>query len=239
MNAKGRMMVVGLVLAAMMAAFGGTASAAVRYVEKVVRVPYRYYEWETVTKYRTVRQPVTKTFYRTERRVVTTYETRRQRAGQGHVRFWGIFGRGRIWVEVRIPVETVEFVRVPYEEVVYEEVEVPYTERIRVERIGYRNETRRVAVEIAAPHFSVTFGHHSPPPRPKPPTHKTVEKTKRVVQAPGAAHPTVLKTRTERVTSRPWSGGTKTVIRTKDSEKTKGEPKIVERSKETVRRKRR
>ncbi len=231
MNGKRRMIVIGLVLATMMAAFGGTASAAVRYVQRVVRVPYRYYEWETVTKHRTVSRPVTKTLYRTERRVVTTYETRRRRVARSHVRFRGVFGRGHIWIDVRIPIETVEYVRVPYEEVVYEEVEVAYTDRVRVERIGYRNETRWVAIEIS-------FGHHRPY-RPRPPKHKTVEKTKRVVHTPGAARPTVYKTKTKRVTSRPWSGGTKTVIRTKESEKTKGVPKKVTRSKETIRRKRR
>ena len=239
MNAKGRMMVVGLMLATMMAAFGGKASAAVKYVERVVRVPYTYYEWETVTKYRTVRQPVTKTFYRTERRVVTTYETRRKRVARSRVRFRGVFGRGHIWIDVQVPIEVVAHVRVPYEEVVYEEVEVAYTERVRVERIGYRSETRWVAVEIATPHLSISFGHRSRPHRPKPPTRKTVHKTKRVVHTPGAARPTVYKTRTQRVTSRPWSGGTKTVIRTKESAKTKGVPKHVTRSKKTIRNKRR
>jgi len=239
MNGKGRTIVVGLVLVTMMAAFGGTASAAVTYVEKMVRVPYKYYEWQTVTKYRTVRQPVTRTFYRIERRVVTTYETRRRLVTRPQIHFWGGFGQGHVWIEVRVPIETVEYVRVPYEKIVYEEVEESYTERIRVRRIGYRMEKRWVAVEITTPHFSVTFGHHPHLPAPKPPTCRTVRKTKQVVRAPGAAHPTVYKTRTERVTSRPLSGGTKTVIRTKTSEKTKGVPKQVTRSKETIRRKRR
>ena len=234
MNGKGRTIVIGLVLVALLASLGATASAATRYVERTVRVPYTYYEWETVTRYRTVRRAVTRTRYRLERRVETTYETRRRPIARSRVRFWGIFGRGRIFVEVRVPVETVVTVRVPYEETVYEDVEEPYTERIRVERTGYRLVTRRVAVQIPAPHVSISFGHRRS--RPDPPKRKTVHKTKRIVQAPGAAHPTVLKTRTERVTSHPWSGGTKTVIRTKEKEKTKGVPKQVERSKRIIRR---
>jgi hypothetical protein len=234
MNGKGRTIVIGLVLVTLLASLGATASAATRYVKRTVRVPYTYHEWETVTRYRTVRRAVTRTRYRLERRIETTYETRRRPIARSRVRFWGIFGRGRVFVEVRIPVETVVLVRVPYEETVYEDVEEPYTERIRVERTGYRLVTRRIVVEIPAPHVSISFGHR--PSRPDPPKHKTVRKTKQIVQAPGAAHPTVLKTRTERVTSHPWSGGTKTVIRTKEKEKTKGVPKNVTRSKRTIRR---
>ena len=186
MNGKGRTIVFGFVLVAMLAAFGGTASAAITYVEKIVRVPYRYYEWETVTRYRAVRRPVTRTFYRVERRVVTTFETRRRLVTRPQIHFWGNFGRGRVWVEVRVPIKTVEYVRVPYERIVYEEVEVPYTERIRVERIGYRTERRRVAVEIATRHFSITLGHQSRPPRPSRPTRRTVRKPRQVVRARGA-----------------------------------------------------
>jgi len=234
MNGKGRTIVIGLVLVTLLASLGATASAATRYVERTVRVPYTYHEWETVTRYRTVRRAVTRTRYRLERRVETTYETRRRPIARSRVRFWGIFGRGRIFVEVRIPVETVVTVRVPYEETVYEDVEEPYTERIRVRRTGYRLVTRRVAVHIPAPRVSISFGHRRS--RPDPPKRKTVHKTKQIVQAPGAAHPTVLKTRTERVTSFPGNGDRKTVIRTKKEEKTKGVPKQVERSKRIIRR---
>lgn len=183
MNGKGRTIVIGFVLATMLAALGGTASAAVTYVVRIVRVPYQYYEWETVTRYRTVRRPVTRTFYRTERRVVTTYETRRRLVTRSHIRIGGIFGRGRVWVDVRVPVETIEYVRVPYERIVYEEVQVAYTERIRVQRIGYRTERRRVAVEIATPRFSISFGHHSRPRRLARPAHKIVRVARR-----GARH---------------------------------------------------
>ena len=226
-----------MVLAALTVALSGflagSASGAASLEIRAGRTSYRYYVWEEMTKYRYVRRPVTKTFYRTERQLVTTYETvqRRELVRCRCPRRRCI--AKYVWREVRVPRRVWRAVDVPYEKTVIELVREPYTVQVRVEKIGYRP-ARSVAVAVSTPHFSISWGRTS---RPHYPKDRVVTTTKYKVQSPGLRRPTVHKTRTTRTTAlRPWQG-TKNVVRTKHTVKTKGVPKQVTRTKQVTRRK--
>ena len=226
-----------MVLAVLTVALGGflagSASGAASIEIRAGRTPYRYSVWEEVTRYRYVRRPVTKTFYRTERQLVTTYETVRRRE-LVHCR--GPHGRWiskYIWREVRVPRRTWRAVDVPYEKTVIELVREPYTVRVLVERIGHRP-ARSVAIAVSTPHLSISWGRTS---RPHYPKDRVVTTTKYKVQSPGLRRPTVHKTRTTRTTTFLPGHRTKDVVRTKHTVKTKGVPKRVTRTKQVTRRK--
>jgi len=225
-----RAMVLAALTVALSGFLAGSASGAAGLEIRAGRIPYRYHVWEEVTKYRYVRRPVTKTFYRTERRLVTTYETVRRRE---LVRRRGPRGRWitkYVWREVRVPRRTWRTVKVSYERTVIEVVREPYTVRTRVERIGYRP-ARSVAVAVSTPHFSISWGRTS---RPHYPKDRVVTTTKYKVQSPGLRRPTVHKTRTTRTTTLLPGRRTKDVVRTKHTVKTKGVPKRVTRTKRVI-----
>ena len=166
-----RTMAIGIAALGFLGLVNPRASAGVTWVLRPVQVPYTYYVWETQTRYRTVRQPVTRTRYRWDRVEEVTYKTLRDwgriewtdEHGCKHVRYG--------WRSTRVPKKTYRWVRVPYEEVICEEVREPYTVRVRVARTGHREETRWVAVRTAAPSVTLSVGtdRRRPPARqPRP-----------------------------------------------------------------------
>ena len=208
-----------MVLAALTVALSGflagSASGAASIEIRAGRTSYKYYVWEEVTKYRYVSRPVTKTFYRTERQLVTTYETVRRRE---LVQRRGPRGRWiteYVWLEVRVPRRVWRTVDVPYEKTVIELVREPYTVQVQVEKIGYRP-AREIAVAVSTPHFSISWGSTS---RPHYPKDRVVTTTKYKVHVPAAKRQT------------------KETVRTKHTVKTKGVPKQVTRTKQVTRRK--
>jgi len=158
---KGKTLTRLAVLAAMVLGFlglsQGTASAGFRWAIRTVRAPYTYYDWETQTRYRTVRKAVERTYYRTERRAVTEYRYQwkqvpeRYRDRAGHLR------TRRVRKQVRVPYTVYRNVQVPYTKTVYEWVTEPYTVRVRVLKTGYRAATRRVAVSVGSGGWGVTW----------------------------------------------------------------------------------
>jgi hypothetical protein len=170
MNAKRMtLMVASLVVAAAAGLFSRPASAGVTVRFQVGGSYGTYQEWQTVTRYRTVRRAVTRIVYRTEKQTVTTYETRRELVEESYRDNLGFYRTRQVWQTVRVPVTEVRYVEVPYEETVYEYVQEPYTESVLVETSVPRYYS---SVRIV-PQFSIRLGSH----RSRPVyTHRTVQR---------------------------------------------------------------
>jgi hypothetical protein len=134
---------------------GGRALADVKWVETTVRVPYTYYAWETQTQYQSVQRPVTVTRYRMEQQLVTTMALQKRLIAEEYRDAYGYKHTRYRWETTEIPVQEYRWVRVAYTETVMQWVTEPYTVRVRVERTGYRSETRVVAVRSWEPRITV------------------------------------------------------------------------------------